>query len=135
MNERHKAFADYYIETQNGAESYKRAYPSCKSDASARASASKLLTNPNIQEYIKERMAEKESVRIASQDEVLEFLTKVMRGEVADQLGLETPVKERNRAAELLGKRYNLWTESINLNATVGVQILDDIGSGDDEAD
>lgn len=134
MNERHKAFADYYIESQNGTESYKRAYPNCKKDATARVNASKLLTKPNIQEYIRERLESKEADRIASQDEVLEFLTRVMRGEVEDQLGLETPVKERNKAAELLGKRYALWTEKHQIDGAVGVQIIDDIGN-DDETD
>lgn len=127
MNEKHKAFADYYIENQNGAESYKMAYPSCKKDATARTNASKLLTNPNIQGYIKERMASKEATRIASQDEVLEFLTQVMRGEVKDQLGLETPVKERNNAAVQLGKRYGLWVEKLEHSGNIGVQIVDDI--------
>lgn len=121
MNEKHKAFADYYIETLNATESYKRAYPSCKKDATARTNASKLLTNTNVQDYIKERLASKENERIASQDEVLEFLTQVMRGEVLDQLGLETPVKERRSAAVDLGKRYGLFTDNLNLNAKLVV--------------
>lgn len=111
MKEQHKAFADYYIETQNGAESYRRAYPNCKSDGSARTEASKLLTKPDVQTYIRERMASKENERIASQDEVLEFLTQVMRGEVKDQLGLETSVKDRKDAAIQLGKRHGIWIE------------------------
>jgi phage terminase small subunit len=127
MNEKHKAFADYYIETQNGTDSYKRAYPNCKKDATARVNASKLLTNPNIQNYIKERLESKEAARIANQDEVLSFLTQVMRGEVKDQLGLETPVKERNKAAELLGKRYGIWVDKKELSGELGVQIVDDL--------
>lgn len=127
MNEKQKAFADYYIETTNGTESYKKAYPKCKSDSSARTGASKLLTNPNIQNYIKERLESKEVDRIANQDEVLSFLTQVMRGEVKDQLGLETPVKERNKAAELLGKRYALWTDKQVIDGAMAVQIVDDI--------
>lgn len=127
MKESHKAFADYYIETTNGAESYKRAYPRCKNDSTARTNASKLLTNANIQEYIKERMDAKDKVRVASQDEVLEYLTQVMRGEVKDQLGFETSVRDRNNAAELLGKRYALWTEKKEISGNVGVKIVDDI--------
>jgi phage terminase small subunit len=127
MNERQKAFGDYYIETLNAAESYKRAYPSCKRDATARTNGSKLLTKTDIQDYIKERMQSKESARVASQDEVLEFLTQVMRGEVKDQLGLETPVKERNRAAELLGKRYSIFADKQKPPENKGVQIVDDI--------
>ncbi|NJJ38551.1 terminase small subunit [Paenibacillus apii] len=127
MNAKQIAFADYYIETANGAESYKRAYPSCKSDATARTNASKLLTNPNIQNYIKERMEQKDKLRIASQDEVLSYLTQVMRGEVQDQLGFETSVRDRNNAAELLGKRYALWTEKKELTGNLGVTIVNDI--------
>ncbi|MCM3131887.1 terminase small subunit [Paenibacillus polysaccharolyticus] len=130
MKEQHKAFADYYIETMNGTESYKRAYPNCKKDATARVNASKLLANPNIQEYIKEILESKDAERIANQDEVLIYLTQVMRGEVKDQLGLETPVKERNKAAELLGKRYALWVDKQEINASVTPVFVDDI-SGD----
>ncbi len=133
MNERQKAFADFYIETQNGTESYRKAYPNCKKDATARVNASKLLTNPNIKMYIQERMNSKESERIASQDEVLQFLTQVIRGEVKDQLGLETPVKERNKAAELLGKRYGLWVDRLDVNATVVPIFVDDIQGEDDD--
>jgi phage terminase small subunit len=111
MNERQKAFADYYIETHIASDSYKRAYPSCKNDSTARTNGSKLLTNPNIETYIQERLANKEAARIASQDEVLQFLTSVMRGEVPDQLGLETPVKERRSAAVDLGKRYGIFKD------------------------
>jgi phage terminase small subunit len=127
MNEKQKAFADYYIETNNATESYKRAYKSCKSDAAARASGSKLLTNPNIKKYIEERLAGKEKERIANQDEILEFLTSVIRGEVKDQLGLETPVKDRNKAAELLGKRYGLFVDKIEHSGETGVRIINDI--------
>ena len=42
---------------------------------------------------------------VASGQEVMDFLTKVMRGEVADQFGLETPVSERLKAADMLAKR------------------------------
>lgn len=130
MNDKHKAFADYYIESQNGAESYKRAYPSCKKDGTARTNASKLLTNPHIQAYIKERMQSKEAKRVADQDEILEFLTQVMRGEVKDQLGLETPVKDRNAAAVQLGKRYGMWIDKQQINVEAAVQIVDDVPKG-----
>ncbi|MOA25956.1 Terminase small subunit [compost metagenome] len=133
MNENQKAFADYYIETTNGADSYKRAYPSCKTDSAARTGASKLLTNPNIKIYIKERMESKEKSRIATQDDILNFLTDVMNGKVKDQLGLETPVKERNKAAELLGKRYALWVDRKDINVTETPVFVDDI-TGDDDA-
>lgn len=108
MREQHKAFADYYIETDNATEAAKRAG---YSEKTAYSIGSRLLKNVEISAYIQERMASKEKERIASQDEVLEFLTQVMRGEVQDQLGLETSVRDRKDAAIQLGKRHGIWIE------------------------
>ena len=116
MNEQQKRFADYYIENPNATEAAKRAG---YSEKTAYSIGQRLLNNVEVEKYIKERMASKDNERIASQDEVLQFLTQVMRGEVKDQLDLETPVKERNRAAELLGKRYGIFTEKIDLSGGV----------------
>jgi phage terminase small subunit len=146
LTEKQKRFADYYIETGNATESYKRAGYSVNSDEAARVNASRLLTNANVRAYIDERIAEKDSQRIAKQDEILEFLTKVMRGELTEQIpvGLgegyfelkdkDTYIKDRVKAAELLGKRYAMWTDKQQIDGVIGVQIIDDIGGGD-EAD
>ncbi|WP_019123801.1 terminase small subunit [Brevibacillus massiliensis] len=146
LTEKQKRFADYYIESGNATEAYKRAGYSVKTDEAARVNASRLLTNANVRAYINERIAEKDSQRIAKQDEILEFLTKVMRGELTEQIpvGLgegyfelkdkDTYVKDRVKAAELLGKRYAIWTDKQQIDGVIGVQIIDDIGGGD-EAD
>ena len=72
-------------------------------------------------------MAEKETSLIADQNEILEYLTAVLRGEIeagmiVDKNGdkAATPqdlpgVKDRLRAAELLGKRYGLFVEKVDL--------------------
>jgi phage terminase small subunit len=124
MNEKQKAFADYYIETLNATEAAKRAG---YSEKTAEVQGCRLLNNAKIKAYIKERLESKDAARVASQDEVLQFLTQVMRGEVKDQLGLETPVKERNRAAELLGKRYAIFNDNLKIDGTVPVKIVDDL--------
>lgn len=118
MNEKHKKFADYYIETLDIANSYKKVYGKDLTTEVASANGCRLLKNAKVKEYIEKLLKSKESERIASQDEVLEFLTKTMRGEVQDQLGLETPVKERVRSAELLGKRYEIFTEKVKVTET-----------------
>jgi phage terminase small subunit len=144
LTEKQKRFADYYIETGNATESYKRAGYSVNSDEAARVNASRLLTNANVRAYIDERIAEKDSQRIAKQDEILEFLTKVMRGELTEQIpvGLgdgyfelkdkDTYIKDRVKAAELLGKRYAMWTDKQQIDGVIGVQIIDDIGGEED---
>lgn len=124
MNEKHKRFADYYIETLDIAGSYKKVYGDMSTEK-ASASGCRLLKNVNIKEYIERNLMEKDKERIADQNEVLEFLTKTMRGEVKDQLGLETPVKERVRSAELLGKRYEIFTEKLKVAEVP--KIVDDI--------
>jgi len=127
MNERQKAFADYYIELNNATEAAKKAG---YSEKTAHVIGYENLNKPYIQSYIQERLASKEAARIASQDEVLQFLTQVMRGEVPDQLGLETAVKDRSKAGELLGKRYGLFTDKVEHSGGVvfikGADLLED---------
>lgn len=84
------------------------------------------LRKPEIQKRIQERMNEKEASLIATQDEILKYLTSVMRGEsmstvivVEDglprEMGKHPNEKERLQAAELLGKRYGLYIEKVDL--------------------
>jgi phage terminase small subunit len=136
-------FADYYIELGNASAAALKAGYSKKS---ARTIAAENLEKPPIKEYIAQRMAEKDNERIASQDEILSFLTSVMRGLVREQIPLldgdgyqklasldETNPKDRIKAAELLGKRYAMWTDKQNIDGQVGVVIIDDTGDVEDE--
>ena len=107
-----KAFADYYIETGNATEAAVRAGYSKKT---AKAIGSEYLTKPAINEYIQERLKAIEDSRIADGDEVLRYLTSVMRGEEKDAFGLDAGISDRTRAAELLGKRYRLFTERVEV--------------------
>ena len=140
MTEKQKAFCDYYLETGNATEAYKRAYPSCKKDGTARTNSSKLLTNANISQYIDKRLKEIESERIAKPEEVLQYLTSVLRGEEKDQFGLDATLQDRTKAAELLGKRYRLFVDkvekdsNVNVNSTTKLDsILNQLKDDDDE--
>ena len=148
LTEKQKAFCDYYIESLNATESYKKAY-GCNNDGTARVEGSKNLAKPNIKTYIDERLKEIESKRIAKAEEVLAFLSSSLRGEIDEEvvasesdgeggikpiiLKKQLSAKDRIKAAELLGKRYALFTEKVDLEANVGVTIIDDIGSLEDE--
>lgn len=131
LKEQQKAFCDYYLETGNATEAYKKAYPKCKTDNAAAASSSKALRNPKILAYLDDRLAQIESERIAKPEEVLQYLTAVMRGEEKDQFGLDAALADRTRAAELLGKRYRLFTDKIETSGNIPVVIM----GGDDLAD
>lgn len=135
-NERQQAFVDYYVKTMNAAEAARLAG---YSEKNARKIGSDLLKRDYIQEAIKERLEEIKSQRIADQTEVLEFYTSVMRGEneseviTSDGCGgsmrmkKKPDCKERLRAAELLGKRYGMFTEKMQIDNKICVQIVDDV--------
>ncbi|MEC0970231.1 MULTISPECIES: terminase small subunit [Bacillus] len=141
LTEKQKRFADYYIELGNATEAARKAGYSSKT---AKSIGQENLTKPDIKSYIKERLDEKDAERIASQDEILEFLTAVMRGEKTEQIpvGLgegaqqledkDPYLKDRVKAAELLGKRHSMWTDKVDMVGPVGVRIVDDIGDIDD---
>lgn len=105
-------FCEKYIETQNGTQSYLFIRPNVKEE-SAKVNASKMLTRTNIKKYIEERLKPiqeaEEKKAIADADEILEFITAVIRGEVKDQLGFETSVKDRLTASKMLADRYRLF--------------------------
>lgn len=115
LKQQHKDFAEYFLECGNQTEAYKRAYPGCKSDGAAGVNGNRLLKNAKVKQYIEKRQKELDSKKIAGADEVLEFLTKVMRGEEKDAFGLDTGIADRNKAAELLGKRYCLFKEQVEV--------------------
>ena len=123
MTEKQKIFADEYIICLNATRAYKKAYPNVKKDEVARANGSRLLTKANVKAYIDEQLEKLQSERVADQQEVMEYLTAVMRGKktepllVLDGEGKQKvvnaipPVQARTKAAELLGKRYRLFTD------------------------
>ena len=141
MTEKQKIFADEYIICLNATRAYKKAYPNVKKDEVARANGSRLLTNANVKAYIDEQLEKLQSERVADQQEVLEYLTAVMRGEktepllVLDGEGKQKvvdaipPVQARTKAAELLGKRYRLFTDKqeVEVQGTVVFTNEDDI--------
>lgn len=146
LTEKQKRFADYYIETGNATQSYIDAGYKATTRRVAEANARKLLANYSVREYIEQRLKEKDKERIASQNEVLEFLTRVMRGEEIEEVVGFTengPVKEKKtpstrdrvKAAELLGKRYALFTEKVNVEGNMGVAIIDDIKEDDNNGE
>ena len=103
LNERQKAFADYYIQTGNATEA---AIKAGYSEKTARFIGSENLTKPDISAYIKERLDEQSEKRVADANEVIEFYTAVMRGEVKDQFGLDASLSDRLKAGDALMKRY-----------------------------
>lgn len=141
LTEKQKRFADYYIETGNATQAAVKAGYSKKY---ANTNANKLLQNTTIKNYIDKKLEEMSSQRIASANEVMELLTSAARGELEEEVVVvenigdycseakvikkQIGAKDRLKAAELLGKRYRLWTDKMEVKGMVPVMIV-----GEDE--
>ena len=137
LTEKQKRFVDYYIETGNATEAAKKAGYKGKN---INNTASENLAKPYIKAYLDQQLREFESKRIASAKEVLEMLTTSMRGEIDEEViviegdgdGVSSArvvkkqigLKDRIKAAELLGKRYRLFTDKIEVEGAVPVVIV-----------
>lgn len=98
-------FIDKYLELGNGTQAYIQAGYKASSTEVAKVEASKLLTKPNILAEIAKRQEEVHKSTIATAQEVMEYFTRVMKGEEKDQFGLDAPLSERTRAAQELARR------------------------------
>ena len=143
MTENQRRFADEFLISGNATQAYKIAYPNIKSDRTAESSSARLRKRPDVEEYINKRLEEISSNKIAEAEEVMEYLTCVMRGESTtkvpivlgkgdgnDEIAIidkNPDEKERLKAAELIGKRYGLFTDKVNLQGSNKVVIVDDI--------
>ena len=122
LTEKERIFADEYIKTTNATQS---AIKAGYAENSASVTGSKMLRKPKVRQYINEVMSERSKNTIATADEVLQYLTRVMNGEEKDAFGLDVSVNDRTKAAELLGKRHMLFTEKVKLDAEIEIDISD----------
>lgn len=122
LTEKERIFADEYIKTTNATQS---AIKAGYSEKTASSKGSQLLRKVKVRQYIDAVMNERSKDTIATADEVLEYLTRVVRGEEKDAFGLDVSVADRTKAAELLGKRHMLFTDKVKLDAEIEIDISD----------
>ena len=157
LTAKQQRFCDEYLIDLNATQA---AIRSGYSKKTAKQIGQENLTKPDIKEYIEKRMAEKEKELIADQNEVMKYLSSVMRREktesvvvtlskekstyVPDSNGtmrkqtvkedipqvVEIPARlsDANKAAELLGKAYGIYTEKVDMDVNIPVMF-----SGEDE--
>ena len=135
MTPRQQKFCDEYLISGNATEAAIKAGYSPKT---AKQTGSENLAKPDLRAYIDEQLAKIHSAKIADAEEVMKYLTSVMRGEHTEQVlklvgeGVQTvtdidvSAKERLKAAELIGKRYGLFTDKVGLEGAVPVIITGD---------
>lgn len=141
LSDKQKRFINEYLIDTNATQAAIRAGYSQKS---ARYAARDLLARQHIKDEIQEQLAIIDSAKVCTIQEVMEYLTAVMRGEttstvivligrgsgVTEAQYIERPpsMAERLRAAELLGKRYGLFNSKLELESAIPVVIA---GSAD----
>lgn len=135
MTPRQQKFCDEYLISGNATEAAIKAGYSRKT---AKQTGSENLSKADLRAYIDEQLAKIHSAKIADAEEVMKYLTSVMRGEHTEQVlklvgeGVQTvtdidvSAKERLKAAELIGKRYGLFTDKVGLEGAVPVIITGD---------
>jgi phage terminase small subunit len=144
MTDNQRKFADEYLIDCNAARAYMAAYTRVKNNVTAAALAARLMKKENIRAYIEEKLEEISSAKVADVQEVMEYLTSVMRGEStaeivvvegegdgissARRMSKAPDERERLKAAELLGKRYAIFSDKLNMEGALPVVI-----SGADE--
>lgn len=125
MNAKQKRFCDEYLIDCNATQAAIRAGYSPKT---AKQIGQENLTKPDLKKYIDEQLERIHSEKTADAQEVLEYLTAVMRGEHTEQVlkligeGVQTvtdidvSARERLKAAELIGKRYGMFKDNVNVD-------------------
>lgn len=147
MTEKQKLFADEYLIDLNATRAYRAVYKNIKNDGVARRNGSRLLTNADIKKYIDDRLEEIHNEKTADAQEVMEYLTAVLRGKsVSEEIVVEglgdgcsaartmekgPSEKDRLKAAELLGKRFGLYTDKVEMDADMDLNITIDYGEDD----
>lgn len=136
MTAKQKRFCDEYLIDLNATQAAIRAGYSKKT---ANRIGTENLSKPVIKQYIDERMAEKDKELIAEQDEVLKFLTSVMRGKELDERKFVNEIGDLEsynikvqanqiKAAELLGKAYGLYKDKVDVDSDMDININIDYG-------
>ncbi|MGP4061497.1 terminase small subunit [Halobacillus sp. H74] len=146
MTEKQKRFCEEYLIDLNATQSAIRAGYSKKT---ARQTANENLTKPYIKDYIDKRLEEIQNEKVADQQEVLQYYTSVLRGEELEEhaftvtdkefdddggmsmterietIKLEPKIRDRNKAAEMIGKRYIMWTDKQQVENVTPVFVED----------
>lgn len=144
MTEKQKIFCDEYLKDLNATRAYKVAYPKVKNNAVAQANGSRLLLNAMVKKYIDQQLEKLHNERTADVKEVMEYLTSVLRGEstgeeivtefIGDGMSEARTIekhpseKDRLKAAELLGKRFGMFTEKQDVTVDAQLEITVDYG-------
>lgn len=132
LSSKQKKFADLYIKLGNATQA---AIEAGYSKNYAIAQGYKLLDNVGVKAYVDKKLKEIEDKQIAKAEEVLKYLTSIMRGEEKEEIlkwigegeqtieDIDVSAKDRIKAAELIGKRYGIWKDKVEVDDSITINI------------
>jgi len=139
LTPKQRKFCDEYLISGNATDAAKKAG---YSEKTAYSIGEENLKKPELREYIDAKLEQISSEKTATAEEVMHYLTSVMRGESVSEIVVVEGIgdgcsearsmnkapdeKERLKAAELIGKRYGLFTDKVGLEGAVPVIITGD---------
>jgi phage terminase small subunit len=126
-------FIDFYIKYGNIA---KAAREAGYSKNNANQSGNALMQIEYVRKEIEWRMQQFESEKIADAQEIMEYFTRVMRGEVKDQFGLDAPLSERTKAAiELARRRIDMANKQVTEESSTVKLVIERKSTGSNVID
>ena len=145
MNAKQRRFAEEYLKDLNATQA---AIRSGYSERTAYSQGQRLLKNVEIKNAIKEVRESIQDGNIATIKDIEEFLSMSMNGEIDEEVVVtvgtgeghseavkvrkEISTRDRLKAAELLGKRYGLYTEKVDMTQALTIVFEDDYGDEND---
>lgn len=144
LTAKQQRFCDEYLIDLNATQAAIRAGYSKKT---ARVIGQQNLSKLAVKNYIDERMKEKEAELIADSDEVMRYLTSVLRGQSQSEVVVVENIgdymsearliqkapdeKERLKAAELLGKAHQIFVDKVEQTVDMDLNITVDYGDNE----
>lgn len=140
MTRKQQQFCYEYLKDFNGARAYKEVYKNCSEDI-ARKSASRILkTKEDVRTFIEKETERINNEKICDIKEIRELLSEIARGETtkgstmvieaigggltqAREVNKKPEDKDRLKALELLGKANNMFTDKVDLNANMDINV------------
>ena len=145
LTRKQQRFADEYLVDANATQAAIRAG---YSEKTAYSQGQRLLKNVEVKKYIEEQLERIHNEKIADAQEVMMYLTSVLRGESLSEIVVVEGTgdgcsdarrmmklpdeRERLKAAELIGKRYGMFTDKVNVEGAIPVVIIDDLNDEND---
>lgn len=130
LNPKQEQFCCEYVRSGNATASYQKVYGVMDETVSA-SCASKLLKNAKIQARLKELADELASAKIADAQELQERLTKIIRGQVTEEVILQggervqrqVSIRDQLKAIEILCRIQCLFVERKEITSTAPIVI------------